>query len=71
MYERFLEIYNLENLVKEPTCFKNADNPSSIDVMLTNRINSFQNPMTIETGLSDYHKMVVIVLKISFKKRNR
>ena len=65
----FCEIYNLENLIKEPTCFKNADNPSSIDVMLTNRRNSFQNSMTIETGLSDYHKMIIIVLKISFKKK--
>ena len=42
----FCETYNLENLIKEPTCFKNPNNPSSIDVMLTNRKNSFQNSMT-------------------------
>ena len=66
----FCEIYNLENLIKEATCFKNPDNPSSIDVMLTNRKNSFQNSMTIETGLSDHHHMTISILKVFFKKKN-
>ena len=48
----FCEMYDLQNLITGPTCFKNANNPSSIDVMLTNRKNSFQNSMTIETGLT-------------------
>ena len=63
------EMYDLENLIEEPTCFKNASNPSSIDVMLTNRKNIFQNSMTIETGLSDHHKMTITVLKTYFKKK--
>ena len=65
----FCERYNLENLIKEPTCFKNPNNPSSIDVMLTNRKNSFQNSMTVETGLSDHHKLTVSILKIFFKNK--
>ena len=65
----FCEMYDLQNLITGPTCFKNANNPSSIDVMLTNRKNSFQNSMTIETGLSDHHKMTVSVLKTYFKKK--
>ena len=32
----FCDIYNLKNPVKEPTCFKNPDNPSCIDLFLTN-----------------------------------
>ena len=47
----FCEMYGLDNLIKEPTCFKSTENPSSIDVMLTNKKHSFQNSMTIETGL--------------------
>ena len=31
----FCELYDLENLINEPTCFKNPDNPSSIDVMFS------------------------------------
>ena len=65
----FCELYDLENLIREPTCFKNAENPSSIDVILTNSKNSFQNSIAIETGLSDHHKMVVTVLKIYTKKK--
>ena len=33
----FCDIYNLKNLVKKPTCFKNPDNHSSIDLFLTSR----------------------------------
>ena len=65
----FCEIYNLENLIKEPTCFKSTDNPSSIDVVLTNKKLSFQNSTIVETGLSDFHKMTVTVMKKYFKKK--
>ena len=64
----FCEIYNLPNLIKEPTCFKNLDNPSCIGVILTNRKENFQNSSAIEIGLSNHHKMVLTVLKTNFKK---
>ena len=63
----FCDSYNLKNLIKEPTCFKNASNPSCIDLMLTNS-RSFQNSLNIETGLSDFHKMTLTVLKTIFPK---
>ena len=59
----FCNVYNnFSNLVKEQTCFKNPDNPSCIDLFLTNRRKCFQSTMTMETGLSDFHKMVIVVL---------
>ena len=64
----FCDSYNLKNLIKEPTCFKNPSNPSCIDLMLTNSNRSFQNSLNIETGLSDFHKMTVTVLKTTFPK---
>ena len=64
----FCETYELANLIKENTCFKSTENPSSIDIILTNKKNSFQNSMTVETGLSDFHKMTVTVMK-KFKKK--
>ena len=66
--KEFCEMYKLENLVREPTCFKNSENPSSIDVILTNKKLSFQNTTVIETGLSDFHKMTVTVMKRYFEK---
>ena len=63
----FMNSYDLKNLVKEPTCFR-ADNPRCIDLILTNRYRSFQHTTTFETGLSDFHKMIVTVLKTTYKK---
>ena len=63
----FMNSYDLSNLVKEPTCFK-SDNPRCIDLILTNRCRSFQHTTTIETGLSDFHKMIVAVLKTTYQK---
>ena len=61
----FCETYNLIN---EPTCYNNPLNPSSIDVMLTNRPNRFHASQTIEIGLSD-HKLTVTVLKTFFQQQ--
>ena len=64
----FCETYKLRNLVKYPTCFKNPENPSCIDLLLTNKSLSFQTTTMIETGLSDFHKMIVAVMKMHFPK---
>ena len=65
----FCDIYNLKNLLKEPTCYKNSDNPSCTDLFLTNRPRTFQCTATVETGISDFHKLVVTVLKTFYKKQ--
>ena len=65
----FCDIYNLQNLITQPTCYKNPLNPSSIDVILTNKMKSFQNSTTIETGLSDHHKLTITILKHHVEKR--
>ena len=65
----FCETYNLKNLIKEPTCFKNPENPSCIDLMLTNKPSCFQGSVAIETGLSDFHKMCITVMKLYFEKQ--
>ena len=64
----FLFEHNAKNLVKEKTCFKSLDNPSCIDLFLSNSYQSFQNTTAVATGLSDFHKMVVTVLKTTFPK---
>ena len=64
----FCDSYEFENLIKDATCYKNPENPSCIDLILTNNLNSFQNLGVIETGLSDFHKMTVTVMKTTFEK---
>ena len=63
----FLDLYSSKNLVHEPTCYK-SETAKFIDLVLTNRNRSVQQTTTVETGLSDFHKMVVIVLKTTFPK---
>ena len=64
----FLELYNLRNLVTDKTCFKSLRNPTCIDLFLTNCNKSFQHTQAISTGLSDFHKLILTVLKTTFKK---
>ena len=55
-------MHELCHLVKEKICFKNMQNPSCIDFLLTNNVYAFQQTTTICTGLSDCHKLVLTVL---------
>ena len=66
--ESFCESYRFKSLIKDPTCFKNPESPSCIDLILTNNPYSFQNSWVIETGLSDFYKMIVSVMKTTFQK---
>ena len=65
---QFVYEYNAKNIVKENTCFKNVLNPSCIDLFITNSPLNFQNIISISNGLSDFHKMVITIVKMSFKK---
>ena len=42
-FEEFSASYNLKNLIKQSTCFKNADNLTLIDHILTNLPKSFHS----------------------------
>ena len=65
----FCHAYNCQNIIQDKTCFKNPHNPLCDDLFITNRPISFQNSMVIETGLSDFHKMSLTVMKIFYKKQ--
>ena len=58
----FCDVYNLKNLIKVRTCFKNSESPTSIDVMLANSYRIFQNLCAIETRLSGFHKTIAELL---------
>ena len=64
----FRNSYSLNSLIKQPTCFENPENPGCIDLILTNKPRSFQNTCVRETGLSDFHRMTISVLKIHSRK---
>ena len=51
----FLFEQNIKNIVKDKTWYESIENPSCIDLFLTNSPLCFQNTTTV-TGLSDFHK---------------
>ena len=67
LLETFLYQHKLHSVNKNPPCYKNPNNPSNTDVILTNYPKSFFKTDTILTGQSDFHKLVLSV----FKKRLR
>ena len=65
----FYNVNSLRTLNRGLTCFKNPSNPSCIDLFFTNRQQGFQQTDAIETSISDFHKMVVAVMKTHYKKQ--
>ena len=49
----FTEIFNLKNLINEPRCFI-SQNPTMIDLILTNGKGSFMKTAVLGTDMSDY-----------------
>ena len=64
-----LNIYNLKNLLRQKTCYKNLDNLSFIDLILTSCHRGFRIANVFKTGLSYFYKMIVSVLKSHFPKQ--
>ena len=63
----FCNTYYFKCLVKEPTCFKNINNPSCVDLILPNKSLFFQHTKVIETGLSDFHRLTVTMMKSTYQ----
>ena len=58
----------LKVLWKNLTCFENPGNLSCIDPNISISLSSSQNSCVVETAFSDLHKVIVLVIKITFQK---
>ena len=65
---QFLHGYNAVNIINENKCHKSMNNPSYINLIITNSPISFQNASDFCTGLPVFHNLVVTVFKTSFRK---
>ena len=66
--DTFLYQHYLASINKEPTCYKNSENPSCIGFIMSNRPKRFFKTTTVFTGLSDFHKLVLSDIKRTFPK---
>ena len=55
--------------INDRTCSKKLENHTYIELVITNEPKYFPKFITIETGLSDFHKMIPTVLKTYVKKQ--
>ena len=68
VFDNFLGTQGLKSLTQDNTCFKSLAKPTCIDLFLTNSMYSFKNSSVISAGISDFHKMIVTVLKTTIVK---
>ena len=57
--DTFFDLFNLTNLIHSETCLM-KNHKSTIDLLLTSKPKSFFKTDTTETGLSNYHKLILI-----------
>ena len=67
-FHAFLYHHERTSINRYPTCYKNPNNPSCIDHILTNSPKRFFNTETVFIGLSDFHKLVLSLFKLHFPK---
>ena len=65
----FCDAYDLKNLISAATCFQ-AENPTSLDLILTNKNRSFIKSKSVTTGISDHHSMVTTMLRTHVTRLN-
>ena len=61
---QFMSQYGLTNLVKDPTCYKSSQNPSLLDVFLTNSPQRISSHLNVSIGLSDFHNVICAATRI-------
>ena len=62
-FKNLLNSFDLESLIKIPTCYKSLSSPTSIHLILTNKKNIFMKSTTFETGMSDFYKLTTTILR--------
>ena len=65
--KEFCNLNGLKSLINEPTCFKNPEKPTCINLILTNRPTYFQLSTVLETGLSDVQLLTVAEFQVGFR----
>lgn len=69
-FNEVLALYNLKNIVTEPTCFK-GDPPTSIDAIITSNARRLGKVLNFNCGFSDYHNLIATSTKINVPKTEK
>ena len=64
----FCDIFDLESLIKGSTGDTIRYPSTSIDVIMTNKKRNFKNSCTVATGISDYHSVVLSMMRANYER---
>ena len=64
----FCDNYSLKSLIIQPTCYKDFEKPTCVDLISTNMPRSFQNTCVLEAWLSDFHLVTRTTMRKHFRK---
>ena len=67
----FMDMYNLVNIVDKPTCFKSVENPSLIDVVLTNTPKRLASHLNVGIGVSDHHNIICAATRMHLARNQK
>ena len=59
------DTFDLKQIVKNPTCFKSIENPSLLDIILTNCPKSLISAINMPLGISDFHNYISSATRIN------
>jgi hypothetical protein len=62
------DVFDLTNVINEPTCFPAINNPSLLDIIFTNMPKKCQNILNFNCGISDCHNMIGFTLDLIVPK---
>ena len=65
LLHELIDHFDMSSLINEPISFKSIINSKCINLILTNCKNQFMKSSTFETGISDFHKLVTITMKLN------
>ena len=64
-------VHNVKNIIDKATCYKNCENPTLIDLAITNVPKRLKSIISIDTGLSDFHNMICFATKMHVEQRTK
>ena len=65
--QHFCESFLFEHLIQKTTCYK-VETPTGIEHIITNIPKRFKKSMSLETGISDHHKLIMTIFRSTFAK---
>lgn len=67
-FKDFMELFGLANVIQGATCFKSKENPTLLDIILTDSPNRICDTLNTNIEISDFHNIVCATTKMHVPK---